>query len=131
MHSGIKSLDRLIVQVITINQAWAGHPGRLVWSGIDPYYSVVAKPLGAGAMAVLVVSKNGNGDMSVTLPLELFGLDTTGVIASYAVRDVYIDVGIAVCGVLCAVCGVRCAVCGVLCAVCCVRCAVCCVLCAV
>ena len=79
----------LLLQAIAINQAWAGHPGRLVWSGIDPYYSVVAKPLGGGAMAVLVVSKNGNGDMTVTFPLELFGLDSTGAVGGYAVRDVW------------------------------------------
>ena len=79
-------------RVAAVNQAWAGHPGRKVWQGFQPYYDVVAKRLGAGAMAVLIVSKQ-TAPMSVTFPLTLFGLadadEGSGGVVSYHVRDIW------------------------------------------
>ena len=77
-------------EAIGVNQAWNGEPGQLRWSGFQPYYDVVTKRLGRSAgglpeVAVLVVNKDLS-DLSVKLPLQLFGLSTAG---TYTVRDIW------------------------------------------
>ena len=90
-------------EAIAVNQAWDGEPGKLVWSGDQPYYDVVVKRVNSTreyhvggnytrvrpTVAVLVVSKDA-GELSVELPLSLFGLpvDCTWEM-TYTVRDIW------------------------------------------
>merc|ERR1711879_774274 len=43
-------------EAIEVNQAWAGHPGRLVWDSPSEQFMVWAKALPGGGQAALVVN---------------------------------------------------------------------------
>lgn len=74
-------------EAITVNQAWAGHPGRLVLE--DPKdtqnsWQIWAKAMPAGGQAVFVVNR-GLKAVDVTVPLTSVGLTGT----SYKARDIW------------------------------------------
>lgn len=70
-------------EAIAVNQAWAGHPGRLV-AGTPSTYQVWAKKLPNNGQAVLVINHGGSPvDVSVTLASVGIGA------ASAAARDVW------------------------------------------
>ena len=80
-------------EAIAVNQAWDGEPGRLVWSGFQPYYDVVVKRVAhvgeLPQVAVLIVNKDA-GELNVELPLSLFGLPTASAEKpAYSVRDIW------------------------------------------
>jgi len=67
-------------EAIAINQAWAGHPGRLVKTipgkGGQPQMQVWAKPVGGGRTAVLVLSNDAQESHAVSVAFE--DLELTG-----------------------------------------------------
>lgn len=69
-------------EVLDINQAWAGHPGRLLKDGGD--YQIWAKQLEDGAQAVLVLNRGGQALDSVALELSELGFS-----GSIYARDVW------------------------------------------
>ena len=68
-------------EAIAVNQAWAGHPGRLVKDGGD--WQIWAKVQTGGAQAVLVLSNSG-GDVDVEVNLSDIGMSGT-----VSVRDIW------------------------------------------
>lgn len=69
-------------EAIAVNQAWAGHPGRLITDG--GAHQIWAKKLANGAQAVLVVNRQGSTLSGIDVDLE--GLDLSG---SCTARDVW------------------------------------------
>lgn len=70
-------------EAIAVNQAWAGHPGRLVKDGGS--YQVWAKKLSGGAQAVFVLNRGNSKVPSLTLTLKELGVAGDHA----AVRDVW------------------------------------------
>jgi alpha-galactosidase len=61
-------------EAIAVNQAWYGHPGRLVKDGGS--YQLWAKKLADGAQAALVINRNGTAALhDVTVSLESLGTE--------------------------------------------------------
>lgn len=79
------------MEAIAVNQAWAGHPGRLVSEGgpNDPApagpkaYQVWAKPMPGGGQAVYVVNRSNK---PVTLAVNLASV---GLVGTVRARDVW------------------------------------------
>merc|ERR1711957_735465 len=69
-------------EAIAVNQAWAGHPGRLVADG--GAYQVWAKKLDDGEQAAIVLNRRGDPLDSVDVPLLSLGI--TG---AAKVRDIW------------------------------------------
>lgn len=70
-------------EAIAVNQAWAGHPGRLVKDG--GANQVWAKKLHGGAQAVLVLNRGTSVVPSFTLTLQDLGIQASSVV----VRDIW------------------------------------------
>eukprot|EP01062_Namystynia_karyoxenos_P054556 TRINITY_DN449_c0_g1_i1.p1 TRINITY_DN449_c0_g1~~TRINITY_DN449_c0_g1_i1.p1 ORF type:complete len:440 (+),score=129.98 TRINITY_DN449_c0_g1_i1:86-1405(+) len=78
-------------EAIAVNQAWAGHPGRLVrhvgGSDKSPGLQLWAKPLGGGSTAAVVINNAcSEGDCAVTIDLAAdLGLPA----GQFKVRDIW------------------------------------------
>jgi hypothetical protein len=74
-------------EAIAVNQHWAGHPGRFVWKGKEgAYYSIYAKKLANGAMAVIVENTDSTNELNSHIPMKLLGLDNA---VAYSARDLW------------------------------------------
>eukprot|EP01060_Flectonema_neradi_P004609 TRINITY_DN129_c0_g1_i1.p1 TRINITY_DN129_c0_g1~~TRINITY_DN129_c0_g1_i1.p1 ORF type:complete len:413 (+),score=99.17 TRINITY_DN129_c0_g1_i1:62-1300(+) len=74
-------------EAIAVNQAWAGHPGRLVkqWGGVGGNdMQMWAKALPEGKQAVLILSNN-DGNMTASIDLE----KDIGMSGTVSVRDIW------------------------------------------
>ena len=60
------------VEALRVNQAWAGHPGRLVVDAAE--YQVWAKALSPTSQAAIVFNRAASGTLNATVPLAALGL---------------------------------------------------------
>ena len=81
---------------IEVNQAWAGHPGRLVAQGgpNDPApagpkaYQIWAKAMPDGGQAVFVVNQGSKPLTNIKVDLSQVGLKPSGTLP-YTARDIW------------------------------------------
>jgi len=83
-------------EAIAVNQAWAGHPGRLVWenstndtpagANVESTLQAWAKPLPDGYVALLLVNPDSKAH-EIEVPLNVLPIDFTG--DNVLMRDIW------------------------------------------
>eukprot|EP01059_Diplonema_ambulator_P031668 TRINITY_DN588_c0_g2_i3.p1 TRINITY_DN588_c0_g2~~TRINITY_DN588_c0_g2_i3.p1 ORF type:complete len:415 (+),score=162.67 TRINITY_DN588_c0_g2_i3:48-1292(+) len=75
-------------EAIAVNQAWAGHPGRLVHSvgGSSPTTQLWSKPVSTSSVAAFVINNDPSNGYNVTISMTDLGFAST---QQVTVRDIW------------------------------------------
>eukprot|EP01064_Diplonema_japonicum_P007857 TRINITY_DN1547_c0_g1_i1.p1 TRINITY_DN1547_c0_g1~~TRINITY_DN1547_c0_g1_i1.p1 ORF type:complete len:432 (+),score=94.57 TRINITY_DN1547_c0_g1_i1:47-1297(+) len=73
-------------EAIAVNQAWAGHPGKMYGLQLDGLVEIWGKPLENSSAAVFALNNDVMGSRSITLTFSLCGLSPS---TPYAIRDIW------------------------------------------